>query len=93
MSAADHRVPGIRHQRGPVAMCRQAGCGREVRWDVMADQWRHTLTVAEHEAAQAATTEAIVAMMRGLAGALEPLRAGAPSPDQVERYLRGGKRV
>jgi len=57
----------------------------------MGDRWVHRYTVAQHAANQAQAVESMVGMMRGLAASLRPLRAGAPSPDEVESYLRGGR--
>jgi len=85
----EHQVTRIRNQHGPKATCGVPQCGRAVQWDVMGDRWLHTYTVAQHQANQAQAVESIVELMRGLAASLQPLRAGAPSPDQVETYLRG----
>jgi len=94
----EHLIPRIRNQRGPVATCGVPRCGRQVHWSVMQDVWLHTYTVDQEAARQAESVEAIVSMMRGLAGQLHGhafytdrrglVRDAIETPDMVEAILR-----
>lgn len=86
----EHKVPGVRNQRGPDGTCRMAGCGRSVHWDVMADEWVHNFTAAEAERRDREASRDLVKMLVGFSASSPIATILGDTPERVEAYLTKG---